>query len=278
MQPDIKRFPLEFYGEIYTGDRDLIKDRAERDYCPFREDGRCIKTRKSSDRTIGTCIVGYPKRNPEPHCICPHRLETDDVLEGLESALEGDGKLFILSEVTLKRKRGRNKSIDYIVGLQGDDGTIQDFIGVEGQAIDTSSGSVWGHREAFFDDNDTMEEDDDSYSMNWAMSLTKTMMQQALNKAPAFENWDKKLMFLIQDVSLEELRDRSEPSHLRPADDSDPIHFRSYTADFDDASNQFKWVHDETVSTDLDAVVEIMGSDDYPSRDEFEDFLLERLN
>lgn len=111
MSPEIEKTPLEFYGEVYSGDRDVIEDRRERNHCPFREDDVCQKE-------SGVCTVGHPMDDPEAHCICPHRLETDSVLRGLEDTLEGEGELFILTEVALEMGRENSRSIDYVIGKE----------------------------------------------------------------------------------------------------------------------------------------------------------------
>lgn len=270
MNPDIEKHPTEFYGHPHSSDSDEAEEAREAEYCPF-QDKRCTKTRKSnSDITIGTCSVGYRGRGLDeykPHVICPDRFETDAVFEPIEELLVEEGEFFRVPEVALF-----GTSIDYVAGKRDENGDVIDYAGVEVQAIDTT-GSVWDHKTAY-ENGEDMTEVDKSYGMNWAMSITKTMMQQAFKKGQAFLDWDENLIFLIQDVSLDYLRRNANTTRLEEAKEENPVHFYSYALNYDYEEEQYEWVVDEKLSTDLEGVSMMMDSDEdekIPTKDEFKE-------
>ena len=267
MQPDIGKYPVEFYGEFYAN-REEAEEGMEEDHCPFLGD-TCKKRRKSAGESIGTCSVGYRGQGQaeyKPHCICPHRFETDEVLSEVESLFVDEGEYFVTPEVPLQ-----GTSIDYVAGKMADDGTVLDFAGVEIQALDTT-GSVWNHREAYFDDDEEMEDVSKNYGINWAMSLVKTMMQQAYKKGQTFGEWGENLIFLVQDVSIDYIRDNYDASGLRSARDEDPVHFYSYRLDYNYETENYEWQIDEKLSASIDGVTDMMvppDDEDPPTRGEF---------
>lgn len=267
MQPDIGKHPVEFYGKSYSN-REDAEQGMEDDYCPFL-DNTCKKRRKSRGESIGTCSVGYRGRGQEeykPHCICPHRFETDSVLGEIEPLFVDEGEYFTTPEVPVL-----GTSIDYVAGKRDSEGNVLDFAGVEIQALDTT-GSVWEYREAYFDDGEEMVDVDKTYGINWAMSLTKTMMQQAFKKGQVFRDWGENLIFLVQDVSLEYIRDNYDSSGLRDVREEDPVHFYSYSLNYDYETGNYEWEIDEKVSADIEGVTSMMVAppdENPPTRDEF---------
>ncbi|WP_336357863.1 NotI family restriction endonuclease [Haloarcula sp. CGMCC 1.6347] len=275
MQPEIGKYPVEFYGEFYSN-RQNAEQGMEDDHCPFLGD-TCKKRRKSQGESIGTCSVGYRGRGQDeyrPHCICPHRFETEDVLGEIEPLFVDEGEYFATPEVPLL-----GTSIDYVAGKRADDGTVLDFAGVEIQALDTT-GSVWEYREGYFDEDRDMTDVDGTYGINWAMSLTKTMMQQAFKKGQTFRDWGENLIFLVQDVSIEYIRDNYDASGLRPARSDDPVHFYSYSLNYSYESEQYEWEIDEKLSADIEGITGMMVAPEdaeAPTKDEFKQTIQERF-
>lgn len=267
MQPDIEKHPVEFYGEFYTN-RDAAEEGRKEDHCPFLG-STCKKRRKSEGESIGTCSVGYRGRGQaeyKPHCICPHRFETDEILGDVEELLTDAGEYFTTPEVPLL-----GTSIDYVAGKRDSSGKVIDFAGVEIQALDTT-GSVWPYREAYYDDSESMDDTDGTFGINWAMSLTKTMMQQAFKKGKVFRDWDENLIFLVQDVSIDYIRDNYDDSGLRSARSDDPVHFYSYSLDYDYEKERYCWEPDEKLSADIEGVTNMMVAPEDqqpPTRNEF---------
>ncbi|WP_049970370.1 NotI family restriction endonuclease [Haladaptatus cibarius] len=267
MQPEIGKHPVEFYGHFHQN-KSAVENGKETDHCPFIET-TCKKRRKSEGESIGTCSVGYRGQGQtefKPHCICPHRFETPEVLNEIESLFVDDGEYFVTPEVPLQ-----GTSIDYVAGKRADDGSVIDFAGVEIQALDTT-GSVWNHREAYFDDDLDMEAVSKNYGINWAMSLTKTMMQQAYKKGQTFGEWGENLIFLVQDVSIDYIRNNYDASGLRSIRKDDPVHFYSYRLDYNTETDDYEWTIDEKLSADIDGVTDMMVPPDDeapPTRGEF---------
>lgn len=267
MQPEIGKHPVEFYGQFYAN-RDDAEEGKEEDYCPFLDD-TCKKRRKSEGESIGTCSVGYRGRGQDeykPTCICPHRFETDSVLGEIEPLFTDEGEYFTTPEVPLT-----GTSIDYVAGKMDSDGNVLDFAGIEIQALDTT-GSVWPYRENYYDDNADMEDTDGTYGINWAMSLSKTMMQQAFKKGQVFREWGENLIFLVQDVSIDYLRSNYNASRLREAREDDPVHFYSYSMEFNYDTENYEWEIDEKLSTDIEGVTNMMVApedEDAPTRQDF---------
>jgi len=275
MQPEIGKYPIEFYGSFH-GNKDGALEGKEKDHCPFLN-STCKKRRKSQGESIGTCSVGYRGQGQEkyrPHCICPHRFETETVFNELQDVLVDDGEYFITSEVPLL-----GTSIDYVIGKKSSDGTVLDFAGVEIQSLDTT-GSVWEYREAYFDDDRDMKDVNQTFGINWAMSLTKTMMQQAFKKGEVFRDWDENLVFLVQDVSIEYLRDNYNASGLRSVQQDDPIHFYTYSLIYNYKTEKYEWEIDEKLSADIEGVTGMMVAPDDqspPTRKEFVRLIMGRL-
>lgn len=277
MDPEIGKHPVEFYGYPYFDNSAEAKRSYKEEHCPFL-DQRCKKRRKSNNEiTIGTCTLGYRKRGESeytPHVICPHRFEADAIFDEIPQLFTTDGELFRVPEISLL-----GTSIDYVMGKRDPDtGEILDFAGVEIQALDTT-GKVWNHKMAYETGAD-MEDVDDSYGINWAMSITKTMMQQAWKKGQAFQEWGENIVFLLQDVSLEYLRQNANTSRLEVAKEENPVHFYSYSLNFDYNDEQYKWAIDEKVSSDLQGISQMMDSseDDVPpTAEEFKKSIADKI-
>lgn len=185
-----------------------------------------------------------------------------------------EGEFFASPEVPLL-----GASIDYVAGKIDDDGTVLDFAGVELQSLDTT-GSVWEYRQGYFDEDEEMEEISGTYGINWAMSLTKTMMQQAFKKGQVFGDWGENLIFLVQDVSIDYLRDNYDSSGLRNLREEDPVHFYSYSLEFDYDKQEYLWELNEKMSATIEGVTKMMVAPEdqqAPTRDEFCDIIENRL-
>jgi len=276
MEPEIGKHPTEFYGYPHFDDSDEAEESREAEYCPY-QDKRCTKRRKSdNDITIGTCSVGYRGRGLSeyrPHVICPDRFNDDAVFEPLEPLFVDEGELFRVPEVTLM-----GTSIDFVSGKVDKNGDVIDFAGVEVQALDTT-GSVWEHK-TNYENGEDIEDVENSYGMNWAMSITKTMMQQAFKKGQAFSEWDENLIFLIQDVSLDYLRRNANTSQLEGAKPENPVHFYAYSLEYDYETSGYEWSLSEKVSTDLEGVSQMMDSDEdekIPTKDNFKDSIKKKF-
>lgn len=276
MGPDIGKYPVEFYGFHYSDNSAEAEEHRDQERCPFIEAG-CTKNRKSEpDKTIGTCTTGYRSQGDDdyrPHIICPNRFETDVVTQELRDLLIDDGDFFRVREVPLI-----GTSLDYVVGKRDRDGEILDFAGVEVQGLDTT-GSVWDYRQEYFGDGN-LKSVDQTFGINWAMSIVKTMMQQAYKKGRVFRQWDEHLVFVVQDVSIDYLRRDYDTSGLRESQPNDPVHFLSFSLDYDDSNENYSLTLNESLSSDIDGIAQMMIQREdleVPSRLDFQSTIQDRL-
>lgn len=274
MTPDIAKHPVEFYGHFHQKHTEEAENDRDCENCPFIGT-KCKKRRKSEPEiTIGTCSVGYKKRGQEeysPHIICPHRFKVDTVFDAISDLFVEDGELFLVPEKSLM-----GTSVDFVMGKK-EDGEVIDFAGVEIQALDTT-GSVWQHKIAYEDEDQSMTDVNKTYGINWAMSITKTMMQQAYRKGQAFDLWDENLIFIVQDVSIEYLRQNYDTSELREARPEDPVHFYSFTMNFNQETQEYELELSEKLSSTIAGVSKMMIGEEVPDRDEFSDQIADKLD
>lgn len=214
--------PLEFYGrfiqEPLSADLPMILASQE---CPFLK-RRCIKIRKSDPtQTIGACTVGY---SGNAMMICPHRFIADNVIFRDAIPLltkKGPGsRLVFVPEISVP-----GGSIDYFVVALSATQQVLDFVGLEIQTMDTTgTGGIWEARQDLLRG---WAGERYSYGMNWKMTA-KTILIQLHHKASAFETIGKHLVIAIQTEFFNYLRNQFNTSPLRPATDTDSVHFHIY--------------------------------------------------
>lgn len=274
LYPDIKKHPVEFYGHFYLDDSLQAQRNRNNEYCPFL-DMRCAKRRKSQPNvTIGTCSVGYRAEFQEkykPIIICPERLRSPQVFGKIEQAiLPLKGTFFRTDEVPLV-----GTSIDHILGKkQGNE--IIDFCGVEIQTLDTT-GSVW---QAVLDFKAGKMKGTYNYGMNWAMTYVKTMLQQAYMKGTLFDKWNKKLVYVIQDVGMEFLRETHDISGFHKKRMEDPVHFHIYSLKYNPKTKKYDLELREEMSSTVEGIGRIMLPSlekQLPTIDQFKQTLKNRL-
>lgn len=97
-----------------------------------------------------------------------------------------------------------------------------------------------------------------TYGLNWANEFMKTMMQQVYKKGQVIETWNKKIVFVIQDVALEYLENAVDTSDLRQ-DFNDVIHFMTYRLQWNEKEKKFELAESRQVSTDLNGINKILA-------------------
>lgn len=118
-------------------------------------------------------------------------------------------------------------------------GKIQDFVGVELQAIDTT-GTLWPQRQLFLRSIGFEVEDEDAqsprpYGMNWKMTA-KTTLMQLHHKIETFEILGKHLVLVLQDCLLDYMKREFSFSHVQDAKIGNSMHMHTYSLlDFDNA-------------------------------------------
>jgi hypothetical protein len=160
--------------------------------------------------------------------ICPNRfLERQQVFIDCLRLLtnhELGNELRIVSELEVP-----GGSVDYCLASVRD-GKAKDFVGIEIQTLDTT-GTVWPERQRFLrpfvrvsskDTNSTKP-----FGMNWKMTA-KTVLMQLHHKAGTFEHLGKRLVVVLQDGLLADMRQKFTFGHIAGARDGDTVHFHSY--------------------------------------------------
>ena len=97
------------------------------------------------------------------------------------------------------------------------------------------------------------------------------MMQQVYKKGQVVSQWNRKIVFVIQDVALQYLESAVDTSALR-ADMNDVVHFMTYSLKWNETANRFEMYHNRWVSTDLEGVNRILAganANDYLTEAEF---------
>ncbi|MCU0447901.1 MAG: hypothetical protein MUE85_23625 [Microscillaceae bacterium] len=224
-EPKIAKIPTEIFGHPYNDHSNEAIEDLNKQYCPFLK-SECKKPRKSEPHIkIGACSVGYKGDflpSSVPVIICPHRFETDYIFQTLQ-------ELYFSESNDIKWARevsiGVGGSVDF-VAVKLVNGEIIDFLPIEWQAAGTT-GTPW---DAIleFKQNRTFSKEAYPFGINWANEFVKTMMQQVYKKGKIIESWQRKIVFVIQDVGLAYLRSACDTSGLKARNQTDPIDFCTF--------------------------------------------------
>lgn len=271
-EPRVRKFPTEIFGYSFVEHGPDARSALDTQTCPFLSD-ECKKPRKSEPHVkVGVCSVGYQGRfldGYRPIIICPHRfLEGGTVFKTIEELYIPGGNRPIewVSEVNI----GTAGSVDYVATRLNDAGTgIEDFLCVELQAAGTT-GTPWP-AVLEFKENRSFSRDAYKYGINWANEFVKTMMQQVYKKSRVIQHWNRKIIFVIQDVAIEYLHSTVDTSGLREANATDAIHFLTFGMRWNSNAG-WQLHHNGSYSTDLDGINRILGgamTEDFPTEEMF---------
>ena len=271
-EPAFGKFPTEIFGYSYVEHGVDAVQALEVQSCPFLSD-ICKKPRKSEPHIkVGVCSTGFKARfmdRIQPVIICPHRFLQDrvvfDTIEQLY-ILNGGGVVEWVSEVSI----GAAGSVDYVaVKIDATGILIEDFLCVEFQAAGTT-GTPW---EAVLDfkNSRSFHRDSYGYGINWANEFVKTMMQQVYKKGRVIQSWNRKIVFVLQDIAIDYLNSAVDTSGLRSATDDDPIHFVTFNMNWESGTG-WRLRYADSFSTNLDGVNRILGgvtAEDFPTEEYF---------
>ena len=271
MKIEMGKFPIEVFGHIYSDTGEEATNHRKCQYCPYL--GReCTKPRKSEPHIkVGICTVGYKGSfldHYEPVIICPFRFLDEVVYSSIHDRFfpNWDNTRWV-KEVNM----GVSGNVDYVALKTNEDGSqVDDFFCIEFQANGTT-GSPYPYVQDLlklgrYAGNYT-------FGLNWANEFMKTMMQQVYKKGQVVVHWNRKIVFVIQDVALQYLESAVDTSDLRNNMD-DPIHFMTYSLRWNEGDDRFEMYHDRWVSTDLDGVNRILAganAEEYLTADTFFD-------
>ena len=110
-----------------------------------------------------------------------------------------------------------------------------------------------------------------SYGINWANEFSKTMMQQAYKKGRILESWGRKIVFVVQDLAMEYLKNTVDCSLLTSSNASSPVDFCSFSLLSDD-NNCWQLKFDQIQSTTIAGIDLMLGGasvNEYPTEEEF---------
>lgn len=225
--PMIKKFPTEVFGYPYTNRHSDTLEAINAQYCHYVK-GECKKPRKSEPHIkIGICSVGYKgsfQKDYSPVIICPHRL--------IEPVVFDEIKAYYLAhwnqnpEWVTEVSMGVGGNVDYVATLRDSNGNIKDFLCVEFQAAGTT-GSPWLAIEELKKHGKYLS-DSYNYGINWANEFMKTMMQQVYKKGTIVSQWNRKIVFVVQDLAIQYLENAVDTSDIRVANEEDEIHFVTF--------------------------------------------------
>ncbi|SET74426.1 Restriction endonuclease NotI [Natronincola peptidivorans] len=255
-EPNFKKFPTELFSYPFSNHSEEAKQALETQFCQYIND-TCNKPRKSEPHVkVGLCSVGYKGGFIDKHhpvIICPNRFKVDSVFSSIQKEyLSNWENIKWVSEVGI----GVGGNVDYVAIKTNEvTGSVEDFLCVEFQAAGTT-GSPWPAVLEFKEDRN-FKSHSYNYGINWANEFMKTMMQQVYKKGKIIKHWNRKIVFVIQDVALAYLHAAVDTSDLRPANDDDEIHFMTYSMHWKDG----KWdlSFNEKVSTNLEGINKILG-------------------
>lgn len=122
-----------------------------------------------------------------------------------------------------------------------------------------TTGSVWGHRQAFLQSQGVIKESTDctSYGMNWKMTA-KTILVQMHHKINTFETFNKHLVLVLQNCLMNYMRQEFNFSHISTcAKNGDSFHFHSYELQVN--RNKYQLSLTERNSTDAEGIAQCLG-------------------
>ncbi len=256
MKPAIGKYPIEVFGHVYNDcSETAIVDR-DKQYCPYIK-RECNKPRKSEPKIkVGICTVGYQGSflsESVPVIICPNRFLEDIVFDTIREKFFPDWEnVSWIKEVNI----GVGGNVDFVAAKTDETGTdVMDFLCVEFQANGTT-GSPYPYVRDLLQDGEYSR--NYTFGLNWANEFMKTMMQQVYKKGKIINHWNKKIVFVIQDVALSYLESAVDTADLRSSMDDD-IHFVTFKLEWNDTDSRFQLKPDRWKSTDLDGINKILG-------------------
>lgn len=224
--------------------------------CPFNRSGVCTKMRKSDPKTkIGTCSLVFKSCN-QPLLICPDRLTEGKkiFLDCLQYVHVTGGELYLVPEI--KTAVG---SIDYVLAVIRD-GSVQDFVGIELQTLDTV-GTIWDERQnmlADYDLADHVEHNGRRAGVNWRMTA-KTILAQMIQKCQLFARMGRKMVLVCQSPLLSYMQKNFDFSGVHAQSASDVFNINAYDYVSDGAGMKISLACQ--LGSDLEGVEHIMGFD-----------------
>lgn len=277
MQKNVKRLPVEYFCQDLENLTEDAKLAITQQYCRFLRT-TCNKPRKSVPHIkVGICSLGSTvarSKTAYPVIIRPQRLKEEIMFKTIETQYLSSWKnIHWVQEVDM----GVGGNVDYVAFELDGSGRITNFQCVELQAAGTT-GSPYRYALAMVNGEDTDDlrnsnGDRVSFGINWANEFTKTMMQQAYKKGKIVEGWNRKIIFVVQDVAMKYLSKTSDCSLLEDFNAKLPVDFCTFKLEWSEKEG-WHLVFDRIYSTSIEGINRIISgaeANNYPSPEEFKE-------
>lgn len=264
----IGKYPIEVFCCDFEDQGESTRLAYQQQYCKYIK-GTCVKPRKSEPHIkVGICSLGSTiNRGVQiyPVIICPQRFKEESMFETIRQKYLSHWKnVKWIQEVNI----GVGGNVDYVAVEVDDNDMVKDFLCVEIQAAGTTGTPypyvkellAYGH---YTGTNHT-------YGINWANEFSKTMMQQAYKKGKIVEYWNRKIVFVVQDLAMEYIQATSDCSQLTSYNPEFPVDFCMFEMLWDDTKWGLRFK--DIKSTTIEGINLIIGGanvNDYPTEEEF---------
>lgn len=271
------RFPIEVFCFDYQNKTDSSRLAIKQQYCKYIK-GTCVKPRKSEPHIkVGICSVGSTVNRSNiihPVIICPQRFKEESMFETIrEKYLSDWSNVKWIPEVNI----GVGGNVDYVAVEVDKYDNIKDFLCVEIQAAGTT-GTPYPWVKELIEFGHYTDKPKPNFGINWANEFTKTMMQQAYKKGKIVESWNRKIVFVVQDLAIQYLESTSDCSKLTSYNPQYPVDFCSFKL-VQNGALDWTLAFDNIKSTTIEGVNLIIGGanvSEYPTVEEFIENILKK--
>ncbi|WP_081841347.1 NotI family restriction endonuclease [Alicyclobacillus macrosporangiidus] len=273
--------PTDYIVEVLGCPAEEMHEPVNADYqCPYIDD-RCIKRGHNTGDPFPVCTlwkhrgVGKNRVPDRPVIVCPKRFFAanliDDILEHCWTGTYTREHIAAVREI----KMGHAGNVDMVICDTSKFPAIEDFISVELQAIDIT-GSVSDVYTAHL--NRTILNSTPKYNFNTA-NVFKRYLTQLIKKGYFHHTWGKKIVAVVQDFLLEDIRKRVRFAATDPKDENTSIVFMSYTLD-PNHKNEDGFLElrlKDIVGTEHSALMNAVVYERPPDRDKFISAIIRQL-
>ena len=261
--------PLEVFCYDVADSSKTFRLAIKQQYCRYIKN-TCVKPRKSEpDVKVGICTIGSTVnkgKDVKPVIICPQRFKEESMFEVIrEKYLSGWKNVKWVQEVSI----GVGGNVDYVAVEVDEKDQVKDFLCVEIQAAGTT-GSPYPYVKELITDG-KFSGKRHTYGINWANEFAKTMMQQAYKKGKIVESWNRKIVFVVQDLAMDYLQATCDCSKVTSYDPLSPVDFCSFSLEWKD-EKRWSLVFSQINSTTIEGINLLLGGtnvNEYPTEEEF---------
>lgn len=248
--------------------------------CPFTGDV-CAKRGHNTKDPFPVCTLwklsgtGKNRRPDRPVIVCPKRFYQANLIDDiLEHCWTGDyerEKIAPAREV----KMGKVGNVDMVICDTSKLPLIEDFVSVELQAIDIT-GSVSDAYTLHLNKQDLSAPP--KYNFNTA-NVFKRYLTQLIKKGYFHSTWRKKIVAVVQDFLLEDIRKRVRFAATDPKDENTSIVFMSYSLDTQSVDDEgfYTLKLKEVVGTEHSALMNAVVYEQPPDPEQFKEAIRRQL-